>query len=61
MLASRFCRPFILFLRLLLIVIAIGCPAILPNHSRAGDTVTSISSSSNQLLPARFSESAQQS
>jgi len=38
MLASRFRRLFILSLRLMLIVIAIGYSAILPNHSRAGDT-----------------------
>jgi hypothetical protein len=38
MLASGFRRPFRLFLRLMLIVIAIGCSAILPDHSRAGDT-----------------------
>jgi thiol-disulfide isomerase/thioredoxin len=38
MLSSRFRRPFMLFLRLMLIVIAIGSFAMLPGHSRAGDT-----------------------
>ena len=38
MLASRFRRLFTLSLRLVLIVIAIGYSAILPNNSRAGDT-----------------------
>jgi len=38
MLASRFRRLYTLSLRLMLIVIAIGYSAILPNNSRAGDT-----------------------